>query len=703
MLFEFSIAKKYLIPRKRRLAMSLIALMSIGVISLVVWLVLVFLSVTAGIEKSWIRKLTTLNAPIRIAPTAEYYASYYHNIDSISLASDYTYRNIAQKKEAALSDPYSPQEDPVIPSHWPEKHLEADRELKDLVKLAFVGLKRTSAPNCPLIFQDYEVAVAQLNVEHTHPAAAERKKQKGCSSHLCLLSSFSEQNPQLHELLKPPGVQDLNSLLELTRRISPEMDQASRQALFQKRIISLFSGMTITRVITTEKAWTQLSKLISNQTTLHAFATLTPEGNLAAVFLPSHQEATSFPNALVTKPLSGQLAWIQNRWVFTGENERVFVIDDPKILHLMAPLSLTVEGIPSSFATLTSLEELTLRVRGQLQNKPLEGEIFWEGIAIEAAQTTTLFAKKPSISPPWPYAIGEKTGKKISVFSGMPEMPSGVILPKSFEQNGVKLGDRGSFAYMTTTLSSLQEQHLPVTVCGFYDPGILGGLGPKPVLTTPEIVRDIQLSSQAPPLIPFPTNGIHVWFENLSQTADICAALRSTFADLDILRYWSITPFYHYEFAKDLMQQFKSDKYLLTLIAALILLVACTNIFSLLIILVGEKKREIAILRAMGTSTKSIALIFTLCGGIMGLVSTLIGVVLAYFTLQHIDALAHFLSFLQGQEAFHTAFYGKSLPNTLSREALKFIAIATPLFSILAGWIPAFKACRTRPSEILRS
>lgn len=50
MMFEVSVAFKYLIPRKKHLSVTLIAMMSVGVISLIVWLLLVFLSVTSGIE-----------------------------------------------------------------------------------------------------------------------------------------------------------------------------------------------------------------------------------------------------------------------------------------------------------------------------------------------------------------------------------------------------------------------------------------------------------------------------------------------------------------------------------------------------------------------------------------------------------------------------------------------------------------------------
>ena len=76
-MYEFFLAFKYLIPKKRSLSTALISIMSIFVISLIVWLVLVFLSVTSAIEKNWLKKLTSLNAPIRITPKDEYYMSYY--------------------------------------------------------------------------------------------------------------------------------------------------------------------------------------------------------------------------------------------------------------------------------------------------------------------------------------------------------------------------------------------------------------------------------------------------------------------------------------------------------------------------------------------------------------------------------------------------------------------------------------------------
>src|SRR5690348_11450448 len=152
-MFELSIALKYLIPRRKQLSVSLIALMSIIVISLVVWLVLIFLSVTEGIEKNWLGKLTALNAPLRITPTEQYYSSYYHLADSYSAASQFTSKNIAQKAASLLTDPYSAEEDAGLPRGFASPDLGANGKLKDLVKQAYSILEELKAKHPTLAYQ----------------------------------------------------------------------------------------------------------------------------------------------------------------------------------------------------------------------------------------------------------------------------------------------------------------------------------------------------------------------------------------------------------------------------------------------------------------------------------------------------------------------------------------------------------------------
>jgi lipoprotein-releasing system permease protein len=80
-----------------------------------------------------------------------------------------------------------------------------------------------------------------------------------------------------------------------------------------------------------------------------------------------------------------------------------------------------------------------------------------------------------------------------------------------------------------------------------------------------------------------------------------------------------------------------------------------------------------------------------------------LGTLAAYWTLSNIQVIVDFLSFIQGHNAFNQAFFGESLPNKMSNEALSMVWIATSIVSLLAGLIPALKASSMKPTEILRS
>jgi lipoprotein-releasing system permease protein len=176
--------------------------------------------------------------------------------------------------------------------------------------------------------------------------------------------------------------------------------------------------------------------------------------------------------------------------------------------------------------------------------------------------------------------------------------------------------------------------------------------------------------------------------------------LKRDFEGNSISPYWKIETYRDYKFSKDLLEQFQSDKMLFTLIGVIILIVACCNIISLLVLLVNDKKKEIATLQAMGASKKSIALIFGSCGVFIGVLSSFLGILAAIFTLKNLSVLVSFLNLIQGREVFNPSFFGDKLPNSFSMESLIFILIITPIISLLAGLIPAIKAMKLNPSKI---
>lgn len=332
-----------------------------------------------------------------------------------------------------------------------------------------------------------------------------------------------------------------------------------------------------------------------------------------------------------------------------------------------------------------------------VQNQTIQGRVPFKALSLNNVKIIKKFTQNPQTSPLWPYFVKNKAHLPLNQGKDQP-----VILPKNFKDNGVLIGDKGFLSYGATSPTSLQEQRLSIYVAGFYDPGVLS-VGNRCILLSKDTLHSICLASESFSFDESLSAGIQVWFSDIFQTKQIAQELEKEFQRQGISQYFTITPFYNYDFAKDLAQQFQSDKYLFTLIGIVILIVACSNIVSFLILMINDKKKEIAILQSMGASPKSITIIFSLCGAILGLLGSVIGSVAAYFTLLNINEVVSFLSLLQGQALFHEAFYGSCLPTTLSSQALIFLLCSAPLISLLAGLIPALKTTKMNPSEILRS
>ena len=679
--FELAVARKYLVPRKKQLSVSLIALMSIGVISLVVWLLLLFLSVTEGIERSWLEKLTSLNAPVKITPTPEYYNSYYYHIDNFASASNYAYKTIGEKLQAEISDPYAPEEDLELPANLPAAEKSDDGEIKDPVKGAFAALEELQSKRPDLAFQDYEVTGALMRLELTRPRSAmitvKGDRQESVLSQVSYLATAADQSPYLSGLIQAPSKDHLNHFFYL----------ANLSADFQKRAATLFDHVTIQKMQTSRNLMRLPHTFFKEGDELKAQGFF-HKGELTHLFL-STSDATEESERI------GRLLWADEGLVFKADNE-VFPLYKgiPILGECSEPFNVSV--IEDSLLSAQSLSDILFKARVTIQGQQFTGDLAWDGLEIAQADVRRHFDAAPQRAPPWAYFV------KNQLFLPMDEaLRTGILLPKNFQDSGVKLGDGGGFSFGAQTASSVQEQRVGFYVAGFYDPGILA-VGNRCALVSSDVVRTISSASHFAPIERSQANGIQVWVADLSQTNKVRDELQTAFAAAGIDKYWKVTTFREYDFAKDLLQQFESDRYLFSLIGIIILIVGCSNIISLLVLLVNDKRREIGILQSMGASRFSIASIFGVCGITMGLISGLIGTFAALFTLHHIDGVVSFLSFIQGQEAFNAMFYGSSLPNTLSMGATKFILIATPILSLCAGLIPAIKACRLQPSSILR-
>ncbi|MFN2492866.1 MAG: ABC transporter permease [Pyrinomonadaceae bacterium] len=130
-------------------------------------------------------------------------------------------------------------------------------------------------------------------------------------------------------------------------------------------------------------------------------------------------------------------------------------------------------------------------------------------------------------------------------------------------------------------------------------------------------------------------------------------------------------------------------------IIALIILIAALNVTTTLILVVMERRRDIAILNAMGATHRSIMSIFVVEGAIVGAVGAVAGVLLGAIAI--LVANRYQLISLPGD-----VYSISSIPLRLSLRDIIFAALLAFALSILATLYPARAAAGIRPAEMLR-
>jgi lipoprotein-releasing system permease protein len=136
------------------------------------------------------------------------------------------------------------------------------------------------------------------------------------------------------------------------------------------------------------------------------------------------------------------------------------------------------------------------------------------------------------------------------------------------------------------------------------------------------------------------------------------------------------------------------QKAVLTLVLFLIILVAAFNIVASLTMMVIDKTREVAILKAMGASAPSIASVFRVAGMVIGLLGTLLGVGMGLLTCGIVRRLNYLLD--------AKVYMIDKLPVQLSPREILWTSGVTVLISLLATLYPSLRAGRMRPVDGLR-
>jgi lipoprotein-releasing system permease protein len=145
------------------------------------------------------------------------------------------------------------------------------------------------------------------------------------------------------------------------------------------------------------------------------------------------------------------------------------------------------------------------------------------------------------------------------------------------------------------------------------------------------------------------------------------------------------------------------EKRMMFIILSLIVLVAAFNIVSTLVMAVTDKQADIAILRTLGASPKSIMQIFMIQGMLIGLIGMAIGVIGGVVIALNIGTIVPFIEHLFGVHFLSKEFYYISeLPSDLHLADVQIVAVMSFAISMLATLYPSWRASQTQPAEALR-
>jgi lipoprotein-releasing system permease protein len=259
----------------------------------------------------------------------------------------------------------------------------------------------------------------------------------------------------------------------------------------------------------------------------------------------------------------------------------------------------------------------------------------------------------------------------------------GIIIGiEMLRQRGLKVGDQVTLVSPSEITSPFGM--VPImerfTVKGVFDTGMYEYDTGLVLVTIPAAQGFFDLGTSI--------TGIAVKVEDVYRTSVIAQDLQKSLGYSLWVRDWR-------EMNQNLFSALKLEKITMFVILVLILVVADFNIVGTLILVVMEKGREIAILKAMGATRRSIGRIFMLEGLIIGLGGTLLGLGLG-LVLCYLLATYHFV------ELPSSVYYVTTLPVKVQLLDVVAICLAAVIVSFTATVYPARRASELNPVEILR-
>jgi lipoprotein-releasing system permease protein len=359
--------------------------------------------------------------------------------------------------------------------------------------------------------------------------------------------------------------------------------------------------------------------------------------------------------------LRGRIVGVESHLVIERPNE-AFRADNPEVAAAIGKLTALRGAMPFVES------QVMLRSAGRVAGARLKG--------VAPADAATVIKKLDVRALSMPLAPADE-GTAATVAA--PPMVLGKELARHL---GVIRGDPLYVVNPRGMLSPIG--HVPAmkrfTVAGFFESGMYEYDSSLAFMTLDEAQHLLRMKDRI--------HGIDLRLDDLYTAEAVAADLREHLDPSYHIKTWG-------EMNKNLFSALKLEKTAMFIILALIVLVAAFNIASSLIMMVIEKTKDIAILKAMGATSGSIRKIFILKGMVIGVVGTLAG------TLTGV-AICWALKHYQFIELPGDVYYITTLPVVLKVRDVMVIAAAAILICFLSTLYPATQAARLQPVEAIR-
>ena len=147
----------------------------------------------------------------------------------------------------------------------------------------------------------------------------------------------------------------------------------------------------------------------------------------------------------------------------------------------------------------------------------------------------------------------------------------------------------------------------------------------------------------------------------------------------------------------------KQEKIVMFVILTLVVVVAAFNIVSTLIMVVMEKRRDVGVLKSVGTPTRSVMGVFIFEGLTVGVVGTLLGLAGGITLAKSLNNIKERIAETTGVDLFPADIYiFDKIPVTIQAGDVILVTVSAVLISFLATIYPAWQAARLNPAECLR-